>query len=149
MRNCRVRTFLSAVREASARTSAEHFVATCQRYVLKETVPVCAGRRGKPRDPRAPVARRLVKWKGRAPSRRPLGVGCTDAAASVGTLRLVRSSPQPRKDVSHATHYKRACATHSLDARAPCTYNLHRAQRAGSHVLSDVDVDADGLTRRP
>ena len=35
---------------------------TRQGYVLKEAVPVSAGRRGKPRDPRALVTRRLVSW---------------------------------------------------------------------------------------
>ena len=35
---------------------------TRQGYVLKETVLVSARRRGKPRDPRVPVTRRLVSW---------------------------------------------------------------------------------------
>ena len=33
-----------------------------QGYLLKEAVPVSAGRRGKPWDPRALVTRRLVSW---------------------------------------------------------------------------------------
>ena len=37
------------------------------------------------------------------------------------TTRVLQS-PIHEKKVSHATHHKRACATHSLDARAPRTH---------------------------